>query len=83
MATSMVSVAKDTWTLISTTSVSFQVQDKNKLVSVLEAASLPTDRLIGKEVYGGEYYDFVKNDGNLYMYSSGSGATVALDPLVG
>lgn len=80
MATSMVSIPKDTWTLISTVSVSFQ-NISNHDIYVIEAASLPENISVRKVLAPLGWYSFTKLDGNLYGYSPVSSANIAIDPV--
>lgn len=81
MATSMVSVPKNTWTLISAVSVSFQVPEQSSVLAV-EAATPPTTTAIRKKIQPGKIYSFQKLDGNLYAYSRGADIEIAIDPVV-
>ena len=80
MATSMIAVPKDTWTLISTVSVSFQVVGKTEVYAV-EAAALPDGKPYGKIIAPRRGYGFSKLDGNLYIYSINLPANIAVDPI--
>lgn len=79
MATSMVSLPKDTWTLVSTESVLFQIPDQVSAFAV-ESATLPTGTAIRKKINPGEIYSFQKLDGNLYLYSPEINTNVAIEP---
>ncbi len=80
MATSSVDLPVKTWVEVSTVSTNFQLQGGASAYAV-EAAVIPTDTAIKKEISPGEIYTFQKLDGNLYMYAPYSTAKVALDPL--
>lgn len=80
MATSMVTIPKNTWTLVSTVSVSFQVTGKIEIHAV-EATALPSGKPYGKVITPRKDYGFTKLDGNLYMYSVDNPANIAIDPV--
>lgn len=80
MATSTVKIPKDTWTLVSTVSVSFQNTGKNEIYAV-EAAVIPTGDPYGKIIAPRRGYGFAKLDGNLYVYSVNLPAVIAIDPV--
>ena len=79
MATSMVSLTANTWKLVSTVSVSFQIPEQSDAYAV-EATVIPTTLDIRKKIMPGKICSFVKLDGNLYMYSK-TDIDVAIDPL--
>ena len=80
MATSMVSLTSNTWKLVSTVSVSFQIPEQSDAYAV-EATVIPTTLDIRKKIIPGKIYSFTKTDGNLYMYSQ-TDIDVAIDPIV-
>jgi len=80
MATSTVKIPKDEWTLISTVSVSFQNTDK-KEIYVVESVAPPTGKPTGKIIAPRRGYGFAKLDGDLYGYSVGFPANIAIDPV--
>ena len=80
MATSMVSIPKDTCTLISTVSVRLQIPEQHSAYAV-ESVALPTDLSIRNKINPGTVYTFQKLDGNLYMYSKDATIEVAIEPL--
>lgn len=79
MATSQVIIPAETWTLISTSSVSFQIPEQSSAYAV-EASAPPTDLSIRKKIQPGRIYTFTRIDGNLYMYSDIK-ISVAVDPI--
>ena len=80
MATSMITILKNTWTLVSTVSVSFQVIGKREVYAV-EATSLPDGNPYGKIISPRRGYGFSRLDGNLYVYSVDVPANIAIDPV--
>ena len=80
MATSPVEIPKNAWKLVSTVSVSIQNVGKTGIYAV-EAATLPDGDPYGKIIAPREEYSFSKLDGNLYVYSVGEPASVAIDPV--
>lgn len=80
MATSMVSLPKNTWTLVSTVSISFQLPGQHRAWAV-ESTALPTDLSIRNKIVPGKKYTFQKLDGNLYMISKNAKIEVAIEPL--
>ncbi len=80
MATSMVSIPKNSWTEVSTVSVRFQIPEQHNAYAV-ESVSIPTDLSIRNKINPGTVYTFQKLDGNLYMYSKGAAIEVAIEPL--
>ena len=80
MSTSPVPLPKNTWTLVSTVSVKFQLPDQASAWAA-EATSLPTDTSIRNRIDPGEMYTFTKLDGNLYMYSKDINSIVTLNPI--
>jgi len=80
MATSIVEIPKDIWTLVSTVSVSFQNTGRNRIY-VVEATTLPSGRPCGKIISSRRGYGFSKLDGDLYAYSVGVPTSIAIDPV--
>lgn len=81
MATSMVSLTKNTWKEVSTVSVIIQIPEQNSAYAV-EASTLPTNLDIRKKIQPGQTYTFQKNDGNLYMICPDADIQVSVEPIV-
>ncbi len=83
MATSMVSIPRDTWTLVSEVSVNFQVVGQSS-VYIIESVSAPAagDLTIRKIANPRRLLNFTKIDGDFYAYSEGSINKIAIDPVV-
>lgn len=80
MATSMVPIPANAWTLVSTVSVNFQIPEQGGAWAV-ESVALPTTLDIRKKITPGKIYSFAKLDGDLYMYSKDAIIQVAIEPL--
>jgi len=79
MATSMVPVPANAWTLVSTVSINFQIPEQHAAWAI-ESVALPTTLSVRKSITPGKIYTFSKLDGNLYMYSDAA-IEVAVEPL--
>lgn len=83
MATSNVPVPANTWTLVSTVSISFQITEQHDAYASESVAAPSPDDLTAPRVYISprKKYSFQKLDGNLYMYSKDADINVSLEPL--
>ena len=80
MATTPIVLEKGVWTLITTTSCSFQALD-NDMIST-ESATLPTSSSHpAKFNFARRIYEFERVDGNLYGLSR-DGTRVSFDPVI-
>ena len=80
MSSSPVLLPKNTWTLVSTASIKFQLPDQVSAWAI-EATSLPTGTAIRNRIDPGEMYTFTKLDGDLYMYSKDTDSVVTISPI--
>lgn len=80
MATSVVTIAKNTWTLLSNISIEYQILGQNSAY-IREATALPTDLSIRKTIAPGGVNVFNKIDSDLYIYSPNANISVALSPI--
>lgn len=80
MATSVIQIPKNTWTLLSSVSIEYQILGQNSAY-IREALALPTDLSIRKTVAPGGVNVFNKIDSDLYIYSPNANISVALSPI--
>ena len=80
MATQRTIIEAKKWTLISSTSIDFQVVSQSDL-NIIESATEPANLDNTKIAIPRKMYRFTKIDGDFWAYSE-SGAAIAFDPTI-
>ena len=84
MATLNVPVPANTWTLVSTVSVGFQITEQHDAYASESVAAPSPDDLTAPRVYitPRKKYTFQKVDGDLYMFSKDADINISIEPTV-